>query len=77
MKYGGRSTVHTTNSQISSGGPAFVKIQYICSNNPLTSLEGAPDNVLDDFMCSNTDITSFKRSVQKKLELCMLTIAEI
>ena len=33
---------------------------FNCSNNKLTSLEGAPDIVKSDFYCSNNELTSLK-----------------
>jgi hypothetical protein len=33
---------------------------FMCSNNNLTSLEGAPDNVGGNFMCSNNNLTSLE-----------------
>jgi hypothetical protein len=38
---------------------------FICNNNQLTSLEGAPQVVGEDFICNNNQLTSLEGAPQK------------
>jgi hypothetical protein len=62
-----RNNVYLVNKNLTHFPIQFGVIEgtFNCSQNKLTSLEGAPFNVRDDFICSNNQLTSLKYCPKK------------
>ena len=43
----------------------YIKGDFFCSDNPLTSLEGSPEKVGGNFFCSDNQLTSLEGSPEK------------